>query len=93
MNEPWLTVLRCPHCGQSLRRITDEELHAFNHRIADGTMFTRLGTRVQQTIADGLVTADGCWLYPIIAEIPQLVSGEAIAIAATHDSNMSIVAD
>ena len=83
MDKTWLLRLRCPHSGQNLRWMTDAERCALNQRIASSGAFTRLGTRVKEPLEEGLVTGDGGWAYAVISTIPQLVSGEAIAMTSS----------
>ena len=87
MDDQWLATLRCPFSGQNLRRMTGDERRALNEQIVAGTVFARVGTRVQQPIDDGLCTLDGNWLYPIVAAIPQLVAAEAIELTARQSAS------
>ncbi len=73
-------LLRCPITKQSVKRAPEELLHSLRQRHLDGTLRTRGGENVEP-FEDGLLTADGAWLYPIRSGIPVMLASEAIATA------------
>jgi uncharacterized protein YbaR (Trm112 family) len=74
------TQLRCLITGRGLRMMTPEECAAVNLRIAEGTVFNRLGQRVTQPLEAALISLSRRWAYRIDAGIPQMVSGEALML-------------
>ena len=58
-----LDILVCPDDLTPLRLATAAELSALNARIAAGQMKTRGGQAVSTQVKEGLVRADGKYLY------------------------------
>lgn len=75
----FLAMLVCPATRQPLRMASADELAAVNRAIAAGTAKNRGGTPVTAQWPAALTTADGAWLYPILDDIPILLSSEAVA--------------
>jgi uncharacterized protein YbaR (Trm112 family) len=75
----FLGMLVCPATKQSLRAATSAELAGVNAAIAKGGCRNRGGTAVTAAWAAALATADGSWLYPVVDDIPILLTAEAVA--------------
>lgn len=76
-----LKILCCPETHQSLALADTAILDKLNHRLATGTLRNRAGLPVHEKIEDGLVRADGRFLYPMRRNIPVLLVDEAIPLA------------
>jgi uncharacterized protein YbaR (Trm112 family) len=55
-------------------------LDKVNQRMVAGRLQNRAGQAVQERIEDGLVRADGRYLYPMRRNIPVLLVDEAIPL-------------
>jgi uncharacterized protein YbaR (Trm112 family) len=75
----FLAMLVCPATKQPLRVADATELAAVNDRIRGGAVRNRGGTAVTEPLRAALATADGGWLYPVVDDIPNLLSSEAVA--------------
>lgn len=73
-------LLRCPISGQTLKAAPENLLRDLRQRQHAGALRTRGGENAEP-FEDGLLTADGAWLYPIRSGIPVMLAGEAIATA------------
>lgn len=73
-------LLRCPITGQAVTRAPEDLLRDLRQRQHAGALRTRGGENAEP-FEDGLLTADGAWLYPIRSGIPVMLAGEAIATA------------
>ena len=73
-------LLRCPITGQSVTRAPEDLLRDLRQRQDDGALLTRSGENADP-FEDGLLTANGAWLYPIRSGIPVMLTGEAIPTA------------
>ncbi len=76
----FLALLVCPATRQPLRQATAPELAAVNAAIAAGTARNRGGAAVDAPLQEGLVTADGTFVYPVRDGIPILLSAEALPL-------------
>jgi uncharacterized protein YbaR (Trm112 family) len=75
-----LATLVCPETRQPLR-LADESLIArLNRAVANGTLSTKSGQRVERPLAGGLLRQDEAMLYPIVDNIPVLLADEAIPL-------------
>ena len=72
-------LLRCPISGQTLKAAPEDIMRALQERQRAGALRT-LGGEVAEPFEDGLLTADGAWLYPIRSGIPLMLAGEAIPV-------------
>lgn len=80
----FLRLLVCPSTHEALREATAEELAALNAAIATGAVQNRGGTKVDASVAEGLVAPRAGVLYPIQDGIPILLTGEAIPLPASR---------
>ena len=75
-----LSVLCCPETRQSLRPAGAELLTDLNQRVAAGSLRNRGGQVVSERLDDGLVRADGKFLYPVRNHIPVMLVEAAIPL-------------
>lgn len=80
MDKRLLSILCCPVTHKGLRVANAALLERVNSAIDDGELRTRDGTRLQQRLAEGLVTDDGKLLYPVNDGIPVLLEGESVML-------------
>ncbi|HWW02268.1 MAG TPA: hypothetical protein VNZ64_21380 [Candidatus Acidoferrum sp.] len=81
MNEPeFLSLLCCPETRQDLRLAEAALLDELNRRIGSGSLKNRAGQVVSEKLSEGLVRADGKFLYPIRQNIPVMLLNEAIPL-------------
>lgn len=75
-----LDILVCPDDLTPLRLATEAELAALNAKIAAGSVKNRGGQAVTTPVKEGLVRADGKYLYVVDDDIPVMLIDEAIAL-------------
>ena len=75
-----LEILVCPDDLTPVRLATDAELSALNAKIGAGQVKTRGGQAVTAPVKEGLVRADGKYLYVVDDDIPVMLIDEAIAL-------------
>jgi uncharacterized protein YbaR (Trm112 family) len=75
-----LEILVCPDDLTPLRLATEAELTALNAKIAAGGVKNRGGQAVTTPVKEGLVRADGKYLYVVDDDIPVMLIDEAIAL-------------
>jgi uncharacterized protein len=75
-----LKILCCPETHQGLALADVPVLDKLNQRFAAGRLQNRAGQPVSEKIEDGLVRADGRYLYPMRRNIPVLLVDEAILL-------------
>lgn len=76
-----LAILVCPEDKTPVTPADAETLAALNTRIAAGDVKTRGGQPVTEPVAEGLVRADGKYLYPVRDDIPVMLIDEALPLA------------
>lgn len=76
-----LEILACPEDKTALRLADQATLEALNQRIRDGAVKNRGGEAVTLEVTEGLVRADGRYLYPVRDDIPIMLIEEAIPLA------------
>ncbi len=86
MHPEFLQMLRCPTSRQPLRPAAPAELAALNAAIRQGQVRNRGGQKVADELVAGLVCQDGSALYPIVQDIPILLSTEAIPLDVSADA-------
>ena len=75
-----LEILVCPDDKTPVTLASSETLALLNSRIATGGVKTRGGSAVTEPVAEGLVRADGKYLYPVREDIPVMLIDEAIPL-------------
>jgi len=81
LDKDLLEILACPDDLTPLRVAEAHELAALNERIRAGSVKTRGGQPVKEEVKEGLIRADGKYLYVIDNDIPVMLIDEAIALA------------
>ena len=76
-----LKILCCPETHQEVRLAVPAMIDKLNGQIAAGTVTNRVGQPVKETIDEGLIRADGKFLYPIRRNIPVMLVDEGIPLA------------
>ncbi len=80
LDPEFLKILCCPETYQALALADASVLDKINQRQVAGSLQNRAGQPVQDKIEDGLVRADGRYLYPMRRNIPVLLVDEAIPL-------------
>jgi len=75
-----LRILCCPETHQELRVAEPALVEKLNQQIVSGGLKNRAGQLVKEKINDGLVRADGKFLYAIRQDIPVMLVDEAIPL-------------
>jgi len=75
-----LEILVCPDDLSALRLATAAELSALNAKIAAGQVKNRAGQAVTSEVKEGLIRADGKYLYVVDDDIPVMLIDEAIPL-------------
>ncbi len=75
-----LTILRCPETHQTISLCEPALVEKLNEHVIAGQLRNRAGHLVTEKIQDGLVRADGRYLYPIRQDIPIMLIDEAISL-------------
>ena len=76
-----LKILRCPETLQELRLAEEPLISRLNAGIAAGSAKNRADQTVTEALDDGLIRADGKFLYPIRKNVPVMLIEEAIPVA------------
>ena len=80
-----LEILCCPLSKVPLIRLERSRLDKLNHAITAGTVQNVRGDRVEQTLAEALITDDGRVIYPVIDDIPLLLEEKGIGTTQLQD--------
>ena len=75
-----IDILVCPESQQPLRLADEELIGRVNQAITATELKNSGGGKVKQSLDGGLIREDGKLLYPIIDEIPVLLTDEAIPL-------------
>jgi uncharacterized protein YbaR (Trm112 family) len=75
-----LEILVCPDDLSALRLATAAELSALNAKITAGQVKNRGGQPVSTAVKEGLVRADGKYLYVVDDDIPVMLIDEALPL-------------
>jgi len=78
LDPEFISILMCPESGSQLELATAEALDAINLRITNGEIETHGGTHLSSALESGLVTVDGCRLFQVSNDIPNLVMDDSI---------------
>jgi uncharacterized protein YbaR (Trm112 family) len=76
-----LEILVCPEDLTPVRVAEAPELAALNERIRAGGVKTRGGQPVGEEVKEGLIRADGKYLYVVDNDIPVMLIDESIPLA------------
>ncbi len=77
----WLfEFIRCPISCTTLSPASDALLKQLNARHSEKPLITRGGRTISSVPTQGLLSGDGCWLYPVNGQIPTQNPDEAIAV-------------
>ncbi len=85
MDKRLLDILCCPVSKTPLRLLGRQELDALNAAIARGEVLTVAGSRVENALAEGLITVDGKVIYRVVDGIPVLLPEEGIGTVQFQD--------
>lgn len=80
MDKRLLTILRCPVTHKGLSVMKKDKLAKLNEAIAAGKVKTLDGVKLDEPLAEALVTDDGKRLYPVSDGIPVLLEGESVHV-------------
>lgn len=80
MDAELLKILCCPETHQQLHPVPSGLLEKINGQISSGRLKNRAGRIVREKLEDGLVRADGRYIYPMYQRIPMLLVDEALPI-------------
>ena len=80
MDSQLLKMLCCPETHQDVRAADAGLVDRLNQQISAGSLRNRAGQPVKEQIDEGLVRADGKFIYPIRQNIPVMLVDEAIPI-------------
>jgi uncharacterized protein YbaR (Trm112 family) len=83
VDDELLKILRCPETLQELRLAEGSIISRLNASIAAGTAKNRAGQPVTEALENGLIRADGKFLYPIRKNVPVMLIEEAIPTTAS----------
>lgn len=75
-----LAILVCPEDKTPVTQADAETLSALNARISAGQVKNRGGQAVTEPVSEGLVRADGKYLYPVRDDIPVMLIDEALPL-------------
>lgn len=75
-----LEILVCPEDKTAVKAADASLLDSLNARIRQGAVKNRGGNPVTTDIKEGLVRADGKYLYPVDNDIPVMLIDEAIPL-------------
>jgi uncharacterized protein YbaR (Trm112 family) len=76
-----LAILVCPEDKTPVTQADAATLDALNARISAGQLKNRGGQPVTEPVTEGLVRADGKFLYPVRDDIPVMLIDEALPLA------------
>ena len=85
MDKRLLDLLVCPLSKVPLRPLSAGELSAVNRAIAAGSVATVTGAAVTAPLAAGLITRDGRVIYPVVDDIPVMLSEASIGTTQLND--------
>ena len=75
-----LSILACPEDKSPVHLASPEVVTQVNEGIRQGKVKNRAGQVVSEEISEGLIRADGKYLYPVREDIPVMLIDEAIVL-------------
>ena len=75
-----LEILVCPENKTPVRPAAPELVEELNQRIASQKLVNRAGLQVTERFEEGLIRADGKYLYPVRNGIPVMLIDEGIPL-------------
>ncbi len=78
MDKRLLDLLVCPVSKAPLRPLSVGELAVLNRAISAGEVATVTGAAVAMPLVAGLITRDGHVIYPVVDDIPVMLSEASI---------------
>ena len=78
MDKRLLDILCCPVSKTPVRPLGKTELDSLNSAIAEGSVLSVAGTRVNERVTEGLITVDGKVIYRVDDGIPVMLPEEGI---------------
>ena len=75
-----IDILVCPESHQPLRLADDNLIRRINDAVDAAELRNSGGSKVEQPLDGGLVREDNKLVYPIVDEIPVLLTDEAIPL-------------
>ena len=78
MDKRLLDLLVCPVSKAPLRPLSVGELAVLNRAISAGEVATVAGAAVATPLVAGLITRDGRVIYPVVDDIPVMLSEASI---------------
>ena len=80
LNDGFVKLLVCPESKQSLTLAEPAVLASINQQVLAKTLKNRLGEAIVEPLDALLVREDGCFGYPVRADIPVMLVDEAIPL-------------
>jgi len=80
-----LEILCCPVSKSPLSRLERSRLDKLNRAISTGAVDQIDGTKVTEPLREALITADRKVIYPVLDEIPVLLSERGIGTTQLQD--------
>jgi uncharacterized protein YbaR (Trm112 family) len=77
-------IAQCPLTRESVTIASEESIRRLNDRIGEGRARDAGGNWVQQPVEMGLVSTDGCYLYPILQGVAVMLPSLAIILDETR---------
>jgi uncharacterized protein YbaR (Trm112 family) len=78
-----LKIMCCPETHQELRLAEPSLVSTLNGKIEKKTLKNRTGQLITEKLEEGLIRADGKFLYPVRQNIPVMLADEAIEVTWT----------
>lgn len=80
-----LEILCCPQSKSPLGRLERSRLEKLNRAISAGEVEQIDGSRISETFREALISEDGKVIYPVIDDIPILLSERGIGTTQLQD--------
>lgn len=80
-----LSSFGAPFRKPPYRRASEALLERLSIRHSEKPLITRGGRTISSIPTQGLLSGDGCWLYPVHGQIPTLIPDEAIAVSSSEN--------